>query len=303
MARFMRWAGERRGRRSRATASCGSGRWTSSRSSGRAIWEFFGVIASRALRARCSASSVMPGAEWFPGAELNYAREPASRRARPAARSRSSTPPSCASSARSTLGRARAAGGGGRRRAARARASSAATGSSPTCRTSPRRSSAFLACASIGAIWSSAAPEFGARSVIDRFAQIEPKVLLAVDGYRYGGKDFDRREVVARDPRRAADACEHTVVLPYLPRRRSALRASRAISWAELLARGEGAGRASSRCRSSIRSGCSTPPARRACRRRSCTATAGSCSSSSRSASTSTCARATACSGSRRPAG
>ncbi len=55
---------------------------------------------------------------------------------------------------------------------------------------------AFFACASIGAVWSSAAPEFGARSVVDRFAQIEPKVLLAVDGYRYGGKDFDRREVV-----------------------------------------------------------------------------------------------------------
>jgi acetoacetyl-CoA synthetase len=55
---------------------------------------------------------------------------------------------------------------------------------------------AFCACASIGAVWSSAAPEFGARSVVDRFAQIEPKVLLTVDGYRYGGKDFDRREVV-----------------------------------------------------------------------------------------------------------
>ena len=51
---------------------------------------------------------------------------------------------------------------------------------------------AFLATASLGAIWSSAAPEFGPRSVIDRFAQIEPKVMLAVDGYRYGGKDFDR---------------------------------------------------------------------------------------------------------------
>src|SRR5690242_19765810 len=48
----------------------------------------------------------------------------------------------------------------------------------------------------LGAIWSSAAPEFGARSVIDRFAQIEPKVLLAVDGYRYGGKDFDRSGIV-----------------------------------------------------------------------------------------------------------
>ena len=57
---------------------------------------------------------------------------------------------------------------------------------------------AFLAVAAIGAIWSSAAPEFGARSVIDRFAQIEPKVLLAVNGYRHGGKDFDRTAVVAQ---------------------------------------------------------------------------------------------------------
>src|SRR5205807_7679833 len=56
----------------------------------------------------------------------------------------------------------------------------------------PETVAALLACASIGATWSSAAPEFGARSVIDRFGQIEPKVLLAIDGYRYGGKDFDR---------------------------------------------------------------------------------------------------------------
>ena len=55
---------------------------------------------------------------------------------------------------------------------------------------------AFLACSSIGAVWSSCSPDFGAKSVVDRFAQIEPKVLLAVDGYRYNGKDFDRRETV-----------------------------------------------------------------------------------------------------------
>src|SRR5204862_2182917 len=55
----------------------------------------------------------------------------------------------------------------------------------------PETVAAFLATASIGAVWSSAAPEFGARSVIDRFQQIEPKVLLAIDAYRYGGKDFD----------------------------------------------------------------------------------------------------------------
>jgi acetoacetyl-CoA synthetase len=62
----------------------------------------------------------------------------------------------------------------------------------------PETAAAFFACASIGATWSSAAPEFGARSVIDRFAQVEPTVLLAVDGYRYGGKDFDRWGQVER---------------------------------------------------------------------------------------------------------
>ncbi|HWC27754.1 MAG TPA: acetoacetate--CoA ligase, partial [Solirubrobacteraceae bacterium] len=60
----------------------------------------------------------------------------------------------------------------------------------------PETVAAFLATAGLGAIWSSCSPDFGARAVIDRFAQIEPKVLLAVDGYRYGGRDFDRSDVV-----------------------------------------------------------------------------------------------------------
>jgi acetoacetyl-CoA synthetase len=62
----------------------------------------------------------------------------------------------------------------------------------------PETVAAFLACASLGVTWSSAAPEFGARSVIDRFAQIGPKVLLTIDGYRYGGKDYDRDAIVER---------------------------------------------------------------------------------------------------------
>ena len=60
----------------------------------------------------------------------------------------------------------------------------------------PDAIAAFLAVAGLGAIWSSCSPDFGTRSVVDRFAQIEPKVLLAVDGYRYGGRDFDRAAVV-----------------------------------------------------------------------------------------------------------
>jgi acetoacetyl-CoA synthetase len=60
----------------------------------------------------------------------------------------------------------------------------------------PETIAAFLAVAGLGAVWSSCSPDFGARSVIDRFAQIEPTVLLAVDGYRYGGRDYDRGPVV-----------------------------------------------------------------------------------------------------------
>src|SRR5919199_2353806 len=79
----------------------------------------------------------------------------------------------------------------------------------------PETLAAFLACASLGAAWSSCSPDFGARSVVDRFAQIEPKVLLAVDGYRYNGRDFDRRDVV-RTVRDAMPGLERTFLLPYL---------------------------------------------------------------------------------------
>jgi acetoacetyl-CoA synthetase len=79
----------------------------------------------------------------------------------------------------------------------------------------PEAVAAFLATASLGAIWSCCSPDFGTRTVLDRFAQIEPKVLLAVDGYRYGGKPHDRRAVVA-ELGTALRGLERTVVLPRL---------------------------------------------------------------------------------------
>jgi acetoacetyl-CoA synthetase len=103
---------------------------------------------------------------------------------------------------------------------------------------------AFLATASIGAIWSSASPDFGAGSLIDRFAQIEPKVLIAVDGYRYGGKDFDRTPVV-RQLQEAMPSVERTVLLPYLDPEADASSGAAAledvIRWDDLLVEGEGA--------------------------------------------------------------
>jgi len=74
---------------------------------------------------------------------------------------------------------------------------------------------AFLGAASIGAVWASCAPDFGARAVLDRFAQIEPTVLVAVDGYRFNGRDHDRRDVVAR-LRESLPTVRTTIAVPRL---------------------------------------------------------------------------------------
>jgi acetoacetyl-CoA synthetase len=74
---------------------------------------------------------------------------------------------------------------------------------------------AFLAAASLGAIWSSCSPDFGVDAVLDRFAQIEPRVLFAVDGYTYGGKPFARLDTV-RELQRRLPTLSHTVIVPYL---------------------------------------------------------------------------------------
>ena len=135
----------------------------------------------------------MPGARWFPQAQVNYVEHLFRGKDddAPALQHASELRPLAAW----TWGRLRA-------ETAAVAAGLRALGVEPGDRVAaylpnvPETLAAFLACASLGAIWSSAAPEFGARSVIDRFAQIEPKVLLAVDGYRYGGKDFDRGDAV-----------------------------------------------------------------------------------------------------------
>jgi acetoacetyl-CoA synthetase len=155
-----------------------------------AIWDFFGV---QGEYDRVLASDRMPGAEWFPGARVNYAEH----------LFRGKDPGAVAIVHASELRELSEITWGELRRqtasmAARLRALGVERGDRVAAYMPniPEAVAAFLATASIGAIWSSCSPDFGARSVIDRFAQIEPKVLLAVDGYRYNGRDFDRREVV-----------------------------------------------------------------------------------------------------------
>jgi acetoacetyl-CoA synthetase len=94
---------------------------------------------------------------------------------------------------------------------------------------------ALLATASLGAVWSSCAPEFGVRAVVDRFAQIEPRVLLTIDGYRYGERDVDRAAEVAAI-REALPALEAVVVVPYLRDEAGALEAvPDGVAWSALL--------------------------------------------------------------------
>ena len=137
----------------------------------------------------------MPGAQWFPGARLSYAEHFFRGRDDDAVAIHHAG--ELRELSQWTWGELREQTAAHRRRAAARSASARATASPPTCRTSPRPIAAFLATRLARRRVVERAPEFGARSVIDRFAQIEPKVLLAVDGYRYGGRDFDRSEVVA----------------------------------------------------------------------------------------------------------
>jgi acetoacetyl-CoA synthetase len=175
------------------------------------VWEYFDVEAERGYDAVLGRRE-MPGAEWFPGARLSYAQHVfrGKRDERVAIRHASELRELDAW----TWGELRV-------RTAALAAGLRELGVGPGDRVAaylpnlPETVAAFLACASIGAIWSSCSPDFGVRSVVDRFAQIEPKVLLATDGYRYGGKDFDRRDEVAL-LRERIPSLEHVVLLPYL---------------------------------------------------------------------------------------
>lgn len=208
------------------------------------IWEYCRVRASvpyeRVLGDRGSSrppisSHEMPGVRWFEGARLNYAENMLLRD-----RDRDATAVLHASELRplaelswGELSEQVAFVAGGLRSIGVERGDRVAA-YMPNI---PETLIAFLACASIGAIWSCAAPEFGARSVVDRFAQIEPKALLVVDGYRHAGKDFDRADAL-RTISAGLPSVAHTVMLPYLSSDASAAGLPGGLSWEELVARG-----------------------------------------------------------------
>ena len=211
ITRFARWLGETRGLEFEDYQALW--RWSVDDLEGfwNAIVQFFDVRFDSEPK-RVLGSTSMPGAQWFPGATVSYpehifrGRDPDAVALRHSSELRPLTEWTW-----SRLGAEVAAIAAGLRELGVAPGDRVAAYMPNIAETV----AALLACASIGAVWSSAAPEFGARSVIDRFSQIEPKVLLAVDGYRYGGRDFDKREAV-REIAAAIPGLERVVSFGYL---------------------------------------------------------------------------------------
>ena len=175
------------------------------------IWEYFEIVASVPYE-RVLGNRTMPGAEWFPGSRLSYAEHIfRGKRDEDVAIVHASETRPLTELRWGELRRLTA------RIAAGLRANGVTSGDRIVAYMPniPETTAAFLACASIGAVWSSCSPDFGVRSVIDRFAQIEPKILLTVDGYSYGGKAIDRSADVAA-LQAAMPSLERTFVLPYL---------------------------------------------------------------------------------------
>lgn len=196
------------------------------------IWQHFDVQAATPATAVLT-DAAMPGARWFPGATLNYA-EHVFRKAN------SNYPAALFQSERQAL--TEISWAELEQQVAAVAAGLRGLGVGPGDRVVayvpniPQALVAFLAAASLGAVWSSCSPDFGGPSVIDRFQQIEPRVLFAVDGYQYGGKPFDRQAAVA-EIQAALPTLEATVLIPYLdPQASHAGLSGRVLGWHELLA-------------------------------------------------------------------
>lgn len=199
-----------------------------------AIWEYFDVKASAPYEA-VLAERTMPGARWFPGARLNFAEHVFRRR-------RDDAPAMVFAGEEKALAAlswdelecsVRSVAHWLREKGVRPgdRVAGYLTNS-------PEAVVVMLAAVSIGAVWTACSPEFGTPSVLDRFQQLEPKVLFCVDGYRYGGKPYDRagavRELLAQLP-----SVEHVLLLPVLDPDASADLVAGAVLWHDVIGNAE----------------------------------------------------------------
>lgn len=228
LGEYLRWLADERGRTFPDYASLWQwsvddldGFWSS-------IWDYFEVPGRYDT---VLGSPKMPGAQWFRGAALNYAEHLTGLpedigRVAVIARSQTRAPVELTfGELADRVARARA----GLRRLGVGRGDRVA-GYLPNI---PEAVITFLACASLGAVWASCAPEFGARGVVDRFAQIEPTVLVAVAGYRYGAKDIDKSDDLSAI-RAGLPTVRRVVGIDYGPHAVSDV-LPEAIGWDELL--------------------------------------------------------------------
>ena len=194
------------------------------------LWDFFEIKASQPY-SKVLDERKMPGAHWFAGAELNYA-EHVFRNAstnHPAAIFQSERQPLTElawDELRQKVGSI-----------SNALRSMGVQRGDRVVAYMPNISEtliAFLACASIGATWSSCSPDFGTSSVIDRFKQIEPTILFAVDGYQYNGKPMNRLPIIS-ELQAALPTLKKTVLVPYLNEGASAEDLKDAVLWQEQL--------------------------------------------------------------------
>jgi acetoacetyl-CoA synthetase len=230
IVRFMAWLERERGLRFTDYETLRTWSVTDLEGFWSAIWAFYDVASDQPYE-RVLDAHVMPGARWFAGSRVNYA-EHMLRHERSAA-------PDEAALVHSSETRALARmtwhelGDAVRTFATALRELGVVPGDRIVAYMPnvPETAIAMLAVTAIGAIWSSAAPEFGARTVIDRFSQIEPSIVLVADGYRFAGKDYDRtpviREILAELP-----TVRHVVWFPYLyPSRPAPL--ENALPWSQ----------------------------------------------------------------------
>ncbi len=176
------------------------------------IWDYF-AVQSPTPHSAVLAQNTMPGAQWFPGAQVNYARQVL----RHVDAAHAAGFPAIVSSNEKRQHREM-----GwpelRRQVASLALHLQAQGVEPGDRVAaylpnvPETIVAFLATVSIGAVWSLCAPDMGTNAVLDRFRQIEPRVLIAVDGVGYGGRDHDRLGVLA-ELRAQLPSVQHTLLL------------------------------------------------------------------------------------------
>ena len=195
------------------------------------IWDHFQVICHEPAGDPLERDQ-MPGARWFPGATLNYAENLLRRRDSHTAVLYRREDGKHTELTYAGLYRMTARVAAGLRALGVGRGDRVAALASNT----PETLVAFLATASLGAVWSSCSPEFGVGSVLDRFQQIEPRVLFVERGYYYGGKYFDRREA-AREIRAGLPGLETTVILPGCDEGARDDAEEHYASWSELLGR------------------------------------------------------------------